>query len=250
MMRVSRHEVILDLLAARGAMRIAELETELGASSATLRRDLAQLEELGKLRRTFGGAMAFDTPDDPFAAVLLVNANAKRAIAKAAVGQVEDHQTIILDVGTTVHYLAAELVHRPLTIITGSVTAFELFAGSPETKIILLGGEYVAEYRCLTGFMAVDSLQNLHADQAFLGCSGLSNAGDIRDTTASQIPVKRAILESSETSTLLVDSAKFPGHGSSTVAAVGVLDQIITDAQLTEPLSMLCQASDTDVVQV
>ncbi len=247
-MKAMRQEAILELVRARGAVSTSELETEVGASAATLRRDLSRLEGEGKLRRTFGGATAFETRDDPFVAVLGVNGEAKRAIARAAASQITDGQTIILDVGTTVHYLAAELVHRPITVVTGSLAVFEVLAASPETKLILLGGEFVPEYRCVTGFLAEDSLRNVHADQAFLGCSGVSDTGDIRDTTASQIPLKRAILRVSERSTLLVDSAKFPGVGSATAASIAMLDQIITDAALPDRLAAVCEAGGTAVV--
>ena len=243
----ARQNAVLGAVNARGAISLTDLEKKIGASVVTLRRDLSHLESAGKLRRTHGGAMALDRTDEPFKTVLSVNSSTKRAIAKAAALQIQDHQTIILDVGTTVHYLAAELVDRPLTIITASLAIFESFEGEATATIILLGGDYMPDYHCLTGFMTEQSLKSLHADQAFLGCSGVSVSGGIRDTTASQVPVKRAILRASERTTLLVDSSKCPGTGSTTVASISDVDQIITDAPLAHHLTSMCASASTRV---
>lgn len=248
MTRVSRQEALLNLIHARRSVTTSELEAALGASAATVRRDLAQLEEVGKLRRTFGGALAIEAKDDPFSEVLEVSRDAKLAIAQAAASQIEDGQTVILDVGTTTHYLAAQLANRRLTIITGSLSVLDVLAGAPEVALILLGGEYVTEYRCVTGPFVEDALRDIRADHAFLGCSGVTDAGDIRDTTVSQAQIKRAILRASERSTLLVDSAKFPGVGHAAVASISTLDAIITNSPLPDSVEELRRASGTELV--
>src|ERR1700761_4364741 len=59
-----RETAILALLASRGAVSIRLLLAECpGMSAVTLRRDLARLEMLGKLRRVHGGATRADPPE-------------------------------------------------------------------------------------------------------------------------------------------------------------------------------------------
>ena len=58
--RTDRMREVLALLRDRGEVDAQKLRAELGVSAATLRRDLAELEEQGLLVRTHGGARALD----------------------------------------------------------------------------------------------------------------------------------------------------------------------------------------------
>lgn len=52
---------MLDILRERGQTDIATLVQQLGASEATIRRDLTNLEKQRVLSRTFGGARLLET---------------------------------------------------------------------------------------------------------------------------------------------------------------------------------------------
>jgi len=57
MLAPERHELILRSLRRHGRLRVAELAAELGVSAITVRRDLAELDQAGLLRRVHGGAV-------------------------------------------------------------------------------------------------------------------------------------------------------------------------------------------------
>jgi DNA-binding LacI/PurR family transcriptional regulator len=57
MLAPERHELILRSLRRHGRLRVAELAAELGVSAITVRRDLAELDTAGLLRRVHGGAV-------------------------------------------------------------------------------------------------------------------------------------------------------------------------------------------------
>lgn len=57
MLAPERHELILRSLRRHGRLRVAELAAELGVSAITVRRDLAELDSAGLLRRVHGGAI-------------------------------------------------------------------------------------------------------------------------------------------------------------------------------------------------
>jgi DNA-binding LacI/PurR family transcriptional regulator len=57
MLAPERHELILRSLRRHGRLRVAELVAELGVSAITVRRDLAELDSAGLLRRVHGGAI-------------------------------------------------------------------------------------------------------------------------------------------------------------------------------------------------
>ncbi|TCO47725.1 DNA-binding LacI/PurR family transcriptional regulator [Kribbella antiqua] len=61
MLAPERHELILRSLRRHGRLRVAELVAELGVSAITVRRDLAELDAAGLLRRVHGGAIGTST---------------------------------------------------------------------------------------------------------------------------------------------------------------------------------------------
>ncbi|HZU92911.1 MAG TPA: DeoR family transcriptional regulator, partial [Microbacterium sp.] len=54
----ARHAHILAALQRDGIVRVSQLTEELGVAPVTLRRDLQQLEEDGRLERVHGGAVS------------------------------------------------------------------------------------------------------------------------------------------------------------------------------------------------
>src|SRR5690554_7633272 len=105
----ARRERIYGLLLARKRVTVNELCQECGASEATIRRDLQEMEKNGLLRRVHGGAELLKTTffdsearELTLREKLLLNIKAKRQIGKAAAELVEDDDRIFLEAGSTV----------------------------------------------------------------------------------------------------------------------------------------------------
>src|SRR5579864_9553328 len=105
---VARHEHILRRLQEMGCVEVDELCNTLGASIATIRRDLEDLESRSLLRRTRGGAVPigplFYEPfrhDSSFQDKVSSFAEEKRRIGLAASKLVNTGQKIALSGGTT-----------------------------------------------------------------------------------------------------------------------------------------------------
>ncbi len=241
----------MGLVQAAGAATVADLAAQLGISPATTRRDIVELERLGRIERTWGGVRLVADVDDPFQEALVRAGAGKRRIGAAAAALVPDGATVILDIGTTVHYVALALKERDVTVLTASLPAFEVLRAGGRATIILLGGHWSEQYQCFSGTPVVDALASHQADIAFLGCSGVSASGRIRDTSYSQSGIKRAARAAATTSYLLADSEKFPGKGGSSPFKVGQLDGILTDApRLPGELAEHCRIHHTEVTLV
>src|SRR5690242_6945452 len=104
-----RHQLILRALRADGPTSVTALAEKVGASQATIRRDLVQLEQEGLLRRVYGGAVPIVGEDDPFADVAAVRVEAKDVLAAWCARTVKDGETVLLDIGTTAHRVAHHL---------------------------------------------------------------------------------------------------------------------------------------------
>jgi DeoR/GlpR family transcriptional regulator of sugar metabolism len=112
-----RQDQIVRALRADGAGGVKVLAEKLGVSEATIRRDLEQLHAEGRLTRVYGGALAVDGGDEPFADVNAVHAEEKDRIARRAAELVADGESVLLDIGTTALRVAQHLHGRSLTVI-------------------------------------------------------------------------------------------------------------------------------------
>lgn len=248
MLKIVRHEALLSLLQGTGVATVAEISERLQISPATTRRDLIELERQGLVERTWGGVRLVGEIDDPFQEALVRSGAGKQRIGAAAAELVPDGATVILDIGTTVHHVAMALKDRDVTVLTASLPTFDVLRAGGRVSLVLLGGHWSEQYQCLTGTPVIDALERQQADIAFLGCSGVSDSGRIRDTSYSQSGIKRAIRAAATQSYLLADAEKFPGKGGSSPFDVGRLEGLITDAErVPDPLVEHCRASGTEV---
>jgi DeoR/GlpR family transcriptional regulator of sugar metabolism len=229
MLAERRHGLILDALRADGPATVTGLAQRLGASEATIRRDLAQLDDEGLLRRVYGGAVPIDHRDDPFVDVAEVRVAEKDAIARLCADLVHDGETVLLDIGTTAHRVARQLRGRPLTVVTSNLAVYEELADDTSIQLVLLGGMLRREYRSLVGFLTEDNLRQVHADRLFLGTSGVRPGGQVMDTTVVEVPVKRAMIAASDQVVLVADADKFPGTGMARVCGPEELDVVVTN---------------------
>jgi DeoR/GlpR family transcriptional regulator of sugar metabolism len=195
----------------RSIVRVGDLCRELGASPATIRRDLLDMERHGRLVRVRGGAMAPDTqaaepPDFDDKAALA--AEEKRAIARAARALVKPSDTLFLDGGSTVLLLARLLEGMPkLTVVTNSLRVASLFAArGPRT--ILTGGELRRRSQTFVGALSLPLLREVHVDTAFIGTIGLSPRDGMTTTDAREAQTKEQVIAHARRVVLLADSSK------------------------------------------
>ncbi|MFI9383101.1 DeoR/GlpR family DNA-binding transcription regulator [Kutzneria sp. NPDC052558] len=250
MLPARRHELILRALRSDGPSTVTALADLLAASQATIRRDLLQLEEEGLLRRVFGGAVPMNGHDDPFADVADVRVEAKDAVAARCASMVRDGQTALLDIGTTAHRVARHLRGRSLTVITSNLAVYEELVEDKDIQLILLGGVVRRDYRSLVGFLTEDNLRQVHADILFLGTSGIRPDGHVLDTTAVEVPVKRAMIAAAERVVLAADAGKFPGAGMARVCGPEDLDVVVTNAPADAATGDALREAGVEVVEV
>jgi DeoR/GlpR family transcriptional regulator of sugar metabolism len=241
MLRARRHAEIVRLLREAGPTPVAELVAAVGASPATVRRDLADLADQGALRRVRGGAQLAEADDSrgtpapdadlahPYEQVAGRDADDKAAVAARALRLVADGDVLLLDIGTTVAALARLLRGRPVTVVTSSLAVLDVLRDDAQVELVLLGGVVRQPYRSLVGLLTETALGQVRADLAFLGTSGVRPDGEVLDSTRVEVPVKRALMAAADRSVLLADRHKFPGTGALKVCHVRDLDVVVTN---------------------
>ncbi|MGH3313975.1 MAG: DeoR/GlpR family DNA-binding transcription regulator [Streptomyces sp.] len=234
MLRESRHEQLLRVLREEGVLPVGRIAERLRVSEATARRDLDDLGKAGRLTRVYGGAVAREPAERPFADEEVDDLAGKDAIARRAARTVEDGEMVLLDIGTTTLQLARQLHGRQITVVTSNLAVYEELRDDAEVTLVLLGGQVRRNYRSLVGFLTESSLGQLRVDRLFLGTSGVLPDGRVLDTTDIEVPVKKAMLASARQVVLLATARKFPGTGTARICGPQDIDVLITD-QASDP---------------
>ena len=161
----------------------------------------------------------------------------RRNIAKLAAEQVQTNEVILLDGGPIANYLAEILASREgLTIITNSMSVFEILKRNPANILICTGGAYRNSSQLLVGPPAEGTLRGLRVDKLFLMISGISLNFGLSHTNISEVTIKQAMIQSAREVILLADTTYFGEDSLVQVAPLSVVHKLITDDAL--PASM------------
>ena len=240
MLAEQRREKILELIRENGNVRVNYLSKLFGVSEPTIRQDLDKIEAAGEIARDHGGAYLKNMQLSVSSLSLehRENMDLKRKIGQKAAEYVKDGSSIIMDSGTTVTELAnAVKGKKDLRIITNSLNIALILGAEQGMEVHMTGGEFKAPTLSLTGDRAASFFQNTHAQQLFLATAGVSVSGGLTYPGFSDIPVKRAMIESAEEIFLLADSTKIDKTAFAALHALDQIDYLITDDGISEKQS-------------
>jgi DeoR family transcriptional regulator of aga operon/DeoR family fructose operon transcriptional repressor len=262
MLAIERLERIAGLIRRQRTVSILALSELLGTSEATIRRDLAKLEEQGLLRRVRGGAVAPSAtlPDIPFDVRVQQMVAEKQAIARTAATLVSHGETIAVDSGSTAACFARALrSHRALTVVTNSERVVHALYDCPDVSVIATGGHFLDISRdsegrpqrgdvVMAGPVALETLRRFRPDKTFLGTAGITMADGMSNRHPAQAEVKKLMAEIGKEVILLSDHTKFGRTTSYLVAPVDVLDKVVTDSGLSPEYQASLQERGVQVI--
>lgn len=209
-----RFTKILDLLTEKRSATVLELCEALNASESTIRRDLTELDRLGKLNKVHGGATL---PDSQFLAdELTMDAKQalaiaeKRDIARAAAMLIRPQDFIYIDAGTTTLALVQALSGSALEAhyVTNGIAHARLLV-QKGCRVFVPGGMLRPNTEAIVGAAAVASLQAYNFTKAFLGANGVDLQAGFTTPDPEEAAVKATAVRHARESWFLVDSTKF-----------------------------------------
>ena len=213
--KMTRIDKISQLLIAKTGVSIRELAVELGVSEITIRRDLKQLEQQGTVK-LINGVAIHRAAQNPHSTLPEYNldyevlhfGDRKARIGKKAASLIEPNDVIAIDTGSTCSYLTQNLpsgVH--LTVLTYCMNTLAQLTTHPNYDVICAG-------------------------KAFLSTAGISGKLNVTCVAPHEMNAKSALMESSQTKILLLDSSKFSKICPTTFAYLSDFDIIVTDDEL------------------
>lgn len=241
MLREQRLKVIMNALASAETVPLVELARLCSASEMTVRRDLADLEARGRLRRVRGGASLVPPESDPgYWHRSTLKHESKQALGKLAASLVRDGQTVFLDAGTTMTEVAraiaaksaAELLN--VRIVTHAVNISAELAAVPSIAVHQLGGEIDSGTLSAVGHDMGQQMSDMNFDLFFMGATGVSLANGCTNSAPRGIEVKRAALAQARHTWLVADASKWNATSAYKIIDLAALDGWITDVEFDE----------------
>lgn len=208
---------------------------ELNVSADTIRRDLIQLEEMGKLVRVHGGAIAIDF-NTPFQQKEIYAQKEKIQIARKALNLIRDGMTFLMGGGTVMlevaRMLPAELKGTLFTV--SPLVALEA-AQRSTVEVILLSGKLSRNSYICTGASVVSQLGEIRADLCMMGTNGFSVKDGVTDHDWEVVQVKKAMIAQSERTALLSISEKKDIVHKLRVCPLHAIHYLITERPVNDP---------------
>ncbi len=246
-----RRRNILKRLTESPFASVQELQGLVGASEATIRRDLKHLADDGALRRVHGGVERPESQSQrltgtPFSRNLQIRAQQKRAIAKAASALVENRETIVLDGGSTTFMMCPFLAELDLQVLTNSLPIIEQLLNSPRTRLLLPGGEVFREQNIILS-LENDGISDCYASKMFMGAQAVTPMG-LLQADSILIRAERRLMERAEKLIVLVDSSKFERKAGMVLCPLKDVDVVVTDAGITAASRAMLEKAGVEVV--
>ena len=232
-----RSKEIIQQLLHDGEVSVERLAKRLKTSTSTVRRELAELERSGLLRRTHGGAIRVEPMlYEPFrhlssfSAQEQLHAGEKRRIGLAAAEIIRDGEIIAIGAGTTTTQVARSIRHRKgITVVTNAVNIAMELSHRADLTVIVTGGTMSIDWFALTGATGIAAVGEMYYDKVFIGVDGVHPEHGLTTNYPDQASIHRAMMRKARQRIVVADHTKIGDIGTALIAPTSDADLIITD---------------------
>jgi DeoR family transcriptional regulator, aga operon transcriptional repressor len=247
--RVDRLRSILQLIGVDSSVSVGELAEELGVSTATVRRDLAQLASQGLIMRSHGGAIKLHRGYElPIHYRTTSRAAEKKRIATLAVSLVDDGAVVGVTGGTTTMEVTRALaVRQQLTIVTNALNIAAELALRPNTRLVVTGGISRSASFELSGPVAERTIHEYNIDVAFVGVDGIDPVAGCTTHNDSEALTNAALVTRAARVIVVADSTKLGQVKFASICEISAVDLLITDNGATEDQVAAFEKADVEV---
>jgi len=230
-----RKAEILQLMESGKPVKVGDLSQRFEVSESTIRRDLQELEKVGLIQRTHGGAISVQSSFElSYQEKEIRFYDEKQKIARAAVDLVKDGETVFLDTGTTTLQIAFALRGKTITVATNSMDIAQVFAEDTQVEVIVLGGSLRKNIRSLVGFLTNEMLARLHFDKVFLAANAVDPDLGVTTPNLIEAETKRHMVKAGKEVILVVDHSKLWEKAMCKICSLSEINLLLTDDGLEE----------------
>ncbi len=237
-----RKAEILQLMESGQPVKVGNLSQRFDVSESTIRRDLQELENVGLIQRTHGGAISVQSSFElSYQEKEIRFYDEKQKIAQAASELVKDGETVFLDTGTTTLQLALALRGKAITVATNSMDIAQVFAEDSQVEVIVLGGSLRKNIRSLVGFLTNEMLAKLHFDKVFLAANAVDPELGVTTPNLMEAETKRHMVKAGKEIILVVDHSKLWEKAMCKICSLSEIDLLLTEGLSEADMKRLSQ---------
>ena len=231
-----RRRKILDLTEQRGQITVRDLVEKFSISAVTARGDLDALAADGMVVRSHGGAVRRleASQDYPLRLKETLHHAEKVRIGRAAAELIQNHETIILDSGTTTAEIARQLKTRRLqsvTVITHALNIASELMDATDISVIMIGGLLRPVSCSFVGPQAETMLKEFHADRLFLAVDGFDLEVGPSTPDVLEAQLNSVMMRISKEVNVVADFSKLERRSVSRIGSLSEVHRLITDTR-------------------
>lgn len=237
MLKRERQAYILHQVNLHNKVLSTDLSVHINVSDDTIRRDLQELADAGKLIKVHGGALSPSFHNGLHTSKEVYSYQQKKIIAQKAASLVKDGMFILTGGGTTIIELARALPQSlRATFISGSIPAIYEYMNHPNIDVIVIGDKISKNAKITVGLDAISRIRQLKADLCFMGINALNLENGVSDNDWDVVQIKKAMVESSQRLVCLTIAEKINSQQPIQVCESSKIDTLITELHDDNPL--------------
>lgn len=215
-----------------GTVSLKELGDYFNISINTVRNDIENIVQRGRIRKVYGGVSA--TPHEPALLEYGVredkSATLKRELCKKAAELIQDDDTIFIDSGTTTIHLVEYIKHKQnLKVVTNNIVLISMLLPFEHIQLTGIGGRVNTKTKSFTSEESLELLEHYNIQKAFMAATAVNIKNGAMNSAFDERNIKKRVVEKAEEAYLLVDSTKFGKSALLTYSTLQDLDAIVTD---------------------
>jgi DeoR family transcriptional regulator, fructose operon transcriptional repressor len=233
MLAEQRRNRLLELVREQRFAALPQLAEVLAVSESTVRRDLEQLEQQGCAQRIHGGVLyTGSSPKIPhFEDVQDQEWSLKKAIAAEAIKMVDDHDTILLDGGSTTYEVARLLLGRSLSVVTNSLPVANLFASDTKSDLVFLGGNICPRSGVARGPYTDQMLSKVRVRKTIFSVAGINEEGFYNNDLL-LVETERTMMRAAEELIVVADSTKLGRQSLTHLCPLSNVQHLVVDDRI------------------
>ena len=206
-----RRAQIADMLRDKGTVLVEDLAEIFQVATQTIRRDLNFLCERGMGRRVHGGIQRISPEGNTaYSWRKILNAPAKRIIARVAAGYIPDNASLAFSIGTTPELISCALMdHKNLKVFTNNIHIAIAMNTNKSSQVTIAGGRLRKGDLDILGSGMEELFTAYKVDIGIYGVGGVDEDGTLLDYHEEEVKARQIIQENCRESFIVLDHSKF-----------------------------------------
>ena len=237
MLKRERQAYILHQVNLHNKVLSTDLSSHINVSEDTIRRDLIELAEAGKVIKVHGGALSPSFYHGNHSTKEIYSYQQKKTIASKAVTLIKNGMFVLSGGGTTIIELARSLPQQlQATLISGSIPVLFEYMNHPNIDVIVIGDKIAKNSKITVGSGAISQIKEINADLCFLGINAINIENGVSDNDWDVVQIKKAMIDSAEKVVCLTISEKINTRQPIQVCDLNKIDVLITELSPDDPI--------------